>query len=128
MNDRKLSDRERALLDAARREVAAGKGRRETTATPPPGRPAAPRAGDARSARPVRASPLDAPTVVGWDHPAAHGARPRDEDKWAKVAALMEAERAEANANRRRMRQFTIAFVGVALVLVLLAVARMLLR
>jgi hypothetical protein len=128
MNDRKLSDRERALLAAARREIEAKKAHRPVADTPGSGRPGSRRGSDARGGPPTPVSPLDSPTVVGWDHPAAQGAPETNEDKWARVAALMEAERAEENAKRRRMRKFTIVFVAVGLVIVLLALARMLAR
>jgi hypothetical protein len=128
MNDKKLSDRERALLEAARRELDAKRTGREAAPPSARARPAARPANGARAGGPGATPPLDGPTVEGWDHPAAQGGGGPDEEKWARVAALMEAERIEANEQRRRMRRFTIAFVVVALALVLLVLARMLAR
>jgi hypothetical protein len=76
MNDKTFSSKERALLEAARREVGAKAPPREVAGTAGPGAPT-PRA---RPAAPERAaprapvSPLDAPTVLGWDNPAAQSA------------------------------------------------------
>ena len=98
METNRLSDKERALVQAARRSGSA----------------------------PV--SPLDAPTVEGWDHPAAQDAAPSASGKWTRIAALMDAERREAAAKRRKMRRNMIAFLVVLLGLVLIAVARILAR
>ena len=85
----RMSDKERALVAAARAPV----------------------------------SPLDAPTVVGWDHPAAQAAPPAAGDQWARVAALMAAEHREGVERRRRMRRTAIAVaVGLLALAALLAV------
>jgi hypothetical protein len=119
MNDKPLSGKERALLEAARREVAAKAPAREA-------RPAAP--GRAAPRAPV--SPLDAPTVLGWDHPAAQTAPapPPADDKWARVALLMEAERREAEEKRRRTRGTALAAFSVLVLIVAIVLARALIR
>lgn len=105
MNDKTLSSKERALLEAARREL---------------GAKAPPRA-------PV--TPLDAPTVLGWDHPAAQGAPPKSEgEKWARVAKLMERERRDADDKRRRTRRNGLAAVAILVLILLIVFARALLR
>lgn len=73
MNNDRLSDKERALLAAARREVAKqrpapARGPRASSID----RGEAPGPGAASPA----ATPLDQPTVLGWDHPAANPKRP----------------------------------------------------
>lgn len=129
MNDKTLSTKERALLEAARRELGAkappravdagGSGAGAPRVRPPPERPA-PRA-------PV--TPLDAPTVLGWDHPAAQGATPKPEDeKWARVAKLMERERRDADEKRRRTRRNGLTVVAVLVLILLVVFARGLLR
>jgi len=126
MNDKTLSSKERALLEAARREVG----------LKPPPREAVGNAGASPQARaPERAtsrapsSPLDAPTVLGWDHPAAQGAPPKPEDEqWARVARLMERERRDTHARRRRTRRNGFAVAAVLLVILLIVFARALLR
>ncbi len=121
-----LSDKERALLLAARHEVAAKTKRREvvdTAALPGNARhrgstgpaPAAPRPAP-------KTSPLDAQTVLGWDHPAAQGPAAGGEDKWSRIAALMETERAQANVRRAKARRTAILFLVGLLVVVLIVV------
>ncbi len=78
----------------------------------------------ARRAAAAPVSPLDAPTVVGWDHPAAQAAPLAADDKWAHVAALMEAEHRAGVALRRRMRRNAIAVAVALLVLALVLAAR----
>jgi len=121
MSDKGLSARERALLEAARREAGA-KG---------------PAQAPAREARPATAapprgpsSPLDAPTVLGWDHPAAQAAAPPkpDEQKWARIATLMERERRDAEARRRRARRNGYAVAAVLVLILMIVFARSLLR
>jgi hypothetical protein len=74
-------------------------------------------------------SPLDAPTVLGWDHPAAQAAPPKPEDaKWARIAALMERERRAAAARRRQTRRNGFAVAAVLLLILLIVFARGLLR
>ena len=116
MNKSGLSDRERKLVAAARREVEAKRA------------PAAPQS--AMKAAPARmpTSPLDARTLVGWDHPAASGAKGQDADgKWSRIAALMESERAAAMRKRQRAKRRAAIFLGVLLVIATLVAARVLL-
>jgi hypothetical protein len=128
-----MSDRERALLQAARREVAAKTKRREVVdtaalaassshrgsgaAAPPRGEATAP-----------KLSPLDAQTVLGWDHPAAQKPVSATEDKWARIAHLMEAERLEAAEKRAKVRRSAIIFLICLFAVVLVAGARALIR
>jgi hypothetical protein len=119
MNDKTLSSKERAFLEAARRTVQAKAPGSEVANAVAPG---------ARRAPPA-ASPLDATTVAGWDHPAAQAAPPQPEDeKWARIAALMERERRDAEAGRRRARRTGLAAVGVLVLLLLVVFARSLIR
>jgi hypothetical protein len=129
MNDKPLSSKERALLDATRREVEAKAPAREIASTAGAGaqaRPAAPE----RAAPRAPVSPLDAPTVLGWDHPAAQGAPPPkpEEEKWARIAALMERERRDADVRRQRMRRNAFAVVAILVLILLIVFARSLLR
>lgn len=124
MNDKTLSSKERALLEAARREVGAKAPPRELAGNARPGAPA-----PERAAPRGPSSPLDAPTVLGWDHPAAQGAPPKpEEEKWARIAALMEPERRDAAARHRRTRRNGFAVAAVLLVILLIVFARGLLR
>lgn len=139
MADKTLSDKERAFLQAARRELDAKSNRREVvdtsviagtaghrgSAAPAPPRRPAPAA--SRRAAPAT-SPLDAQTVLGWDHPAARKPVSADDDKWSRIAALMEAERAEANAKRAKARRRMIIFLIGVLIVVLIVGARSLVR
>ncbi len=139
-----LKDREQALIDAALRELAA----RKSPAASPSQRAPAPTptstrkgtvAGDpnrvrnpnpaAQARRPapnVPITPIDHPTVDGWNHPAAHDPAPKVklavEEKWARVAAAMETEQREARAARDRMRRVGRRFAIGAAVIILLAV------
>jgi len=129
VNDKTLSSKERALLEAARREVGAKAPPREVAGTAganPQARATAPE----RAAPRAPVSPLDAPTVLGWDHPAAQGAAPTkaEEEKWARIAALMERERRDSDARRRRARRNGFAVVAVLVVILLIVFARGLLR
>jgi hypothetical protein len=132
MSDKSLSEKERALLQSARREVAAKVKRREvvdtaalagssshrgSTAAPAPRREAA-----------KKLSPLDAPTVLGWDHPAAQKPASAAEDKWARIAALMESERLEAAEKRGKARRAAIIFLCCLFLVVLIVGARTLVR
>ncbi len=122
MSDKTLSSKERALLEAARREVGAK--------APPPGTPA-PQVRPTPTQRAPRAaaSPLDAPTVVGWDNPAAQSAPSEVAgDKWAKVAALMETERRETEERRQRVRRLAFTVLGVIGLVALIAFARAFVR
>jgi hypothetical protein len=133
MNKGGLSDKERKLVAAARREVEA----KRAPAAPQPAMKAAP-------AR-MPTSPLDGRTVIGWDHPAAHvtpldqptvagwdhpaaSAKGQDADgKWSRIAALMESERAAALRKRQRAKRRAAIFLGVLLVIATLVAARVLL-
>jgi hypothetical protein len=128
------SDRERRLLEDARREAAAKRG-------PAPATPF-PKAATAKPAAAAALSPLDGRTVVGWDHPAARRTPPDQapaaggnpaaaqgaEAKWSQIAALMEAERAAATEKRQRMKRAATIFVGVVLVIALIVATRLLLK
>ena len=105
-----MNEKERSLIESAQREAAAR------------------RRGGSDVARTPSASPLDAPTVVGWDHPAAQETPNVNAEKWQRIAALMESERSENEERRRRMRRGAIAFLVVVLAFALFAVARMLVR
>lgn len=131
MADKGLSDRERALLQATRQELAAKTKRREvvdTAALPGEARHRGSATAPAPPRRAARTSPLDAQTVLGWDHPAAQKPISAGEDKWSRIAALMEAERSEAAGRRAKARRAFIIFLAVALAVVLIAGARMLAR
>jgi hypothetical protein len=117
-----LKDKEQALIDAALRELATRKSS-GATATAPHRAPAAPAptpkgtvAGTpnpTRNPKPtaptIPVSPIDHPTVDGWNHPAAHDPAPKVkiavEEKWARVAAAMEMEQRESREARDRMRR-----------------------
>jgi hypothetical protein len=129
-----MSDKELKLLATARREVAAKAATAKPAAASATAVPASASPLDARTVigwdhPAANATPLDQPTVTGWDHPAARGAGDgREADgKWARIAALMEHERAEAEAKRRRAKRTVILFLGVLVVLVAIGAARMLL-
>jgi hypothetical protein len=131
MADKGLSDRERAFLQAARREVAAKTNRREvvdTAALPGDARPRSSTgpAAAPRGSRPT--SPLDAQTVLGWDHPAAQKPGGAAEDKWSRIAALMEDERKEAAEKRAKARRAAVIFLVGLVIVVAIAGARMLVR
>ena len=131
MSDKGLSDKERALLESARREVAAKVKRQEVVDTAGLARSSAHRG--STSARPPRReapklSPLDAQTVLGWDHPAAQKPVSAADDKWARIANLMEAERREAAAKRAKTRRIGIIFLVGLVVVVVIAATRMLVR
>jgi hypothetical protein len=73
-------------------------------------------------------SPLDAQTVLGWDHPAAQQPASAAEDKWSRLAQLMEAERREATALRAKARRRVMVFVFCLLAVALVAAVRALSR
>jgi len=124
--------REEAFIAAARKEAAALKAapQRAAAAAPAPQR-SAPVAGRQPPATPPRrppavgpTTPLDTKTVDGWDHPAARDAEPKvkiaAEEKWARVAAAMEAEAQESRQARERMRRIgRRAAIGAAVVIFL---------
>lgn len=106
MASRALSDKEQALIAAARREL---RGRSAGAQPPVADKAHAP------------TTPLDQPTVLGWDHPAAQAAPPAvAADKWAAIAAMMENERRAEGERRARLRQRTL-YVMLAVLLLLLA-------
>jgi hypothetical protein len=145
-----LSEKERALLEAARREAAAAKKApappKSAAGRPTPGKPAGASAlarakGVPPAATPLegrtvigwdhpaaQTSPIDAPTVAGWDHPAAREAVGRDAAKWERIAALMEAEREASRETHRRAQRGAVIFLGILLALVLFAGLKILLR
>jgi hypothetical protein len=126
-----MSDKERALLRAARREVDAKVKRREVVDTAALAGSSSHR-GSAAAPAPRREtptlSPLDAQTVLGWDHPAAQKPVSAAEDKWARIAHLMEAERLEAAERRAKVRRGAIIFLICLFAVVLVAGARALIR
>ncbi len=98
---KELSDRESEFLARAQRDLATH---------------AADEAVGAESAFPA--------TVIGWDNPAAE-ARARPEppsDRWAYVAAMMEAERVSAQAERARRRRIGLGIAGAMALLTLAGV------
>jgi predicted component of type VI protein secretion system len=95
MTSDRLTDKERAFLEAAKREAARNR--------PAPADPAtgarAPRTGlsEGGAKAPVSkgaATPLDQPTVLGWDHPAANAKAPTESHQRPRVASRSGAERA----------------------------------
>lgn len=126
-NDR-LSDKERAVLEAARREVAKRAAARPeprnaaaaTPASTPIDQPTVlgwdhPAANPKRATAPVHqrarvdgdhgaTTPLDQPTVLGWDNPAAQ--QDAAAAKWERVARLMAEERETAEAGRRKVKRY----------------------
>jgi hypothetical protein len=131
VSDKSLSDRERALLQSARREVAAKVKRREVVDTAGLAG-SAPHRGSAAPTPPRRdpraTTPLDAQTVLGWDHPAAQKPPATAEHKWARVAALMENERVETAERRAKARRALLVFLACVFVVVLIVGSRALIR
>lgn len=134
MKEGNLSDRERKLVAAARREAEArraGAAPQPAVKTTPVRAPTSPL--DGRTVvgwdhPAAHVTPLDQPTVAGWDHPAASGAKGQDADgKWSRLAALMESERAAGMRKRQRAKRRATIFLSVLLVLVALVAARVLL-
>jgi len=126
-----MRDKERALLESARREVAAKVKRQEVVDTAGlSGRSALRGSTPARAPRreAPKLSPLDAQTVLGWDHPAARKPVSAADDKWARSANLLEAERREAAAKRARTRRIVTIFLVGLVVVIAIAATRMLLR
>jgi hypothetical protein len=139
-----LKDREQALIDAALRELAARKspaaGASQRAPTPTSTRTSTSKGAGAGTPNPNRnptaparrpapsnpVSPIEHPTVDGWNHPAARDAAPSVkiavEEKWARLAAVMETEQREAREARDRMRRTTRRFAIGATVVILLAV------
>ena len=110
MKEQGLSDKELALLQAARREA------RQRKAPPPEG----------------ATTPIDQATVLGWDHPAARQTKPKvkvaAEEKWERLSALMEVERHAAQAQRQKLRRNAGYFLLTVAVLMLFWVLRVLSR
>jgi hypothetical protein len=112
------AERERAFLREARKEAEALKTAGAKPAAGP--RPAPP--GPARAAAPQ--TPLDQPTVDGWAHPAARDGEPKvkiaAEEKWARLAAIMESEQREAREKRATLRRAARrALIGITALIVL---------
>ena len=80
-----MSEKEQALLEAARRDLAA-------------------RLSQSKQAPPT--TPLEERTVLGWDHEAAQapGEVSTSDEKWQRIASIMEAERAVEAERRARLR------------------------
>lgn len=102
------SDKEQALLEAARRELAARLG---------------------QSRQPPPTTPLEERTVLGWDHEAAQapGEVSLAAEKWERVAAIMENERAVASERRARLRKralYVLLAISVALLAAVLFAMR----
>jgi len=131
-----LKDKEQALIDEALRELRARKtapARAPAAATTRLKRSTA--AGQNHPAARLRThqataptSPIDAPTVDGWNHPSASDTAPKvkiaAEEKWARVAAAMEAEQRESRAARERMRRLGRRFaIGAAVVIFLVIIS-----
>jgi hypothetical protein len=136
---RDLSEKERALVEAARREAAEKKRAGPASSHAPTVAGAAgPLSRNEAQARPESArgaaiaqgaagTPLDQPTVVGWDHPAARATAEtslaaNDRERWARVGELLKAERMAEEARRERLRRNGLGAVA-ALLLIALAVA-----
>jgi hypothetical protein len=127
-----LKDKEQALIDAALRELAARKAApaRAPVATTAPLKGSTVAGWDHPAAQPRKrpatapTTPIDAPTVNGWNHPSANDTAPKVkiavEEKWARIAAAMEAEQRESRAARERMRRLGRRFaIGAAVVIFL---------
>jgi hypothetical protein len=113
MASHELTSKEQALIDGARRE-AAKRAPRPAVALPP-----------------GATTPLDQPTVLGWDHPAAAQTKPHvalAAEKWEQVSALLEAERRAETERRARLRQkalyVMLALAGALLAFVLVTLRR----
>jgi len=111
MNDDKLTEKERALIAAARREAEA---RKSGTFVPP----TAP-SGTAAATAPARATPPAAASV------------PQEKPKPTpaeRLAQLMAAERAETELKKKKMRRYGIIIPGAILAVALLSLLRSLWR
>ena len=122
----RLSEREQALIAAARRD-AVPKAKPSAAVGAPDGAPRA-RPGREREIGAAGPPPFDGPTVVGWDASAAQAAPGPAAEKWARVAALMEDERREAEERRRKAQRRMVIFLSVVLGVVLIATVRVLVR
>jgi hypothetical protein len=131
MSNKGLSDKERALLESARLEVAAKVKRQEVVNTAGLAGSATHRGSTSARTPPrevPKLSPLDAQTVLGWDHPAAQKPVSGADDKWARIANLMEAERREAAAKRAKTRRIGIIFLVCLVAVVVIVATRALVR
>jgi hypothetical protein len=131
MTDKGLSDKERALLQSARREVAAKVKRQEVVDTAGLAASSSRRGSTAARTPPREArklSPLEAQTVLGWDHPAAQKPVSAADDKWARIAKLMEAERREAAGKRAKIRRVTTVLFACLVLLVAIMAVKTLIR
>jgi hypothetical protein len=133
-----LEDKEQAFVAAARQELAARRPAAPVPPRPAPAAPTTPLKGstvlgwDHPAAQPPRraatapTTPIDTPTVDGWDHPSARDTAPKvkiaAEEKWARVAAAMEAEQQEARRAREKTRRIARRFAIGATVVIVLAV------
>jgi hypothetical protein len=123
-----LSEKERALLEAARHE-AASKASAATRPVPNERAPGSTPTADGAAPRvPAdRGVPLDHPMVVGSDHPAARASaeaarKATDRERWTLVGELLKAERMAAEARRERLRRNGLGVLAALLLLVLVAV------
>jgi hypothetical protein len=131
MGTKGMTDKERALLQAARREVAAKASRREVVDTAAlPGSSSHRSSSDKRVRRreAPKLSPLDAQTVLGWDHPAAQQPASAAEDQWSRIGDLLEAERRAAAARRAKVRRRTMIFLACLFAVAVIVAARALTR
>jgi len=135
-------EKEQAFIAAARQELAVRKAAGAAAAQPAPAAPTTSLKGstvagwDHPAAKPRRpapsapTTPIDTPTVDGWNHPAARDAEPKvkiaAEEKWAWIAAAMEAEQLESRAARERMRRMGRRFAVGATVVIILVIVGML--
>ena len=134
-----LDDKEQAFIAAARQELAARKAAAPVAPQRAPTPPTTSLKGstvvgwDHPAAQPRKraptppTTPIDTPTVEGWDHPSAQDPAPKvkiaAEEKWARVAAAMEAEQRESRRARERMRRIGRRFaIGAAVVIFLVVV------
>jgi hypothetical protein len=131
-------EKEQAFIAAARQELAARKPTAPLPARPVPAASTTSLKGstvlgwDHPAAQPARrgptapTTPVDTPTVDGWDHPSARDTAPKvkiaAEEKWARVAAAMEAEQRQARQARARMRRIARRCAIGATVVILLAI------
>ncbi len=114
MADKGLSDKEVALIAAAKREAAARAAQGAATPQAPAARAPAPPPGPA--AAPVRAVPPSAAPAAAKAAPAANPAADISE----RMARLMEAERRETELRKARMKRNGTALVVVFLVPIIL--------
>ena len=111
MDKSKLSDREAALVEAARRELAAG------ASVGPGPRPEPGRV--SLSGTPI-GSPAPSPVTTGDPNPATMMQQPSvpspRPDAGARIAALMQTEQEEKVRRKKRLRQFGIVIPALVLI------------